>query len=88
MDQDRAYAIIAVGVLTGGGIVAKSALDEFFDPDKRASRAAEKKALALPLSTTDKVVQFVVVSFTVGGLMMRAYDWWKTGKAPTPEQVL
>jgi len=92
MQTDSAYAVIALGVLAGGGLVAKAGLDEFLDPHRAAKHAAEKQEkqtrTRIPMNNIDRVVQFAVTSIMIGGLAMKAYDWLVTGKAPKVEEIL
>lgn len=88
MDRDASYAIIAAGVLVGGGMISKAALDEFLDPDKPATRAAIQQARRAPVSKFDRTVQFVATSLVVGTTLMRIYDWVTSGKPPDPSELL
>jgi hypothetical protein len=88
MQKDAAYALLAVGVALGGGTIAKAALDDLLDPDKASARAAEKRALAIPMTPLDRTVKFGVMSIMIGGLAMRLYDWATTGKAPKISEIV
>lgn len=88
MNNDAALGLIGLGVLVGGATIGKAALDEILDPHKAQRYADDKRLKAIPKTTTDKVVQFVVVSVSLGGAAMRLYDWLIQGKTPKAEDLL
>ena len=85
--NDAGYAIIGAGVLFGGGAIARAALDELLDPKRREKYAAEKAA-RIPLTKTDKLVQYTLLSVGIASLGMKLYDWYQTGKQPNIQEIL
>ncbi len=88
MQKDAAYALIAAGVAVGGGGIAKAALDEFLDQDKKASHAEEARLMAAPMSRVEKTMTFLAMTITLASVGMKLYDWMKTGTAPSPGAIL
>jgi hypothetical protein len=84
--NDAGYALLGVGVLVGGGTIARLGLDELLDPERKQKYAAEK-ASRIPLTKADKAVQVTLLAFGIGSLGMKLYDWYKTGKQPNLMEI-
>lgn len=83
MNKDAGTAIVALGVLVGGGVLAKAAFDDLYL--KKGPPAPKQK---IPLSPVDRVVQFGVTAFFLGGTLMKLYDWVTQNKVPSLEDML